>query len=228
MYTMLIPIALGSSQTGLTLKARLYAAGVAVGAEITTGFTEEGMGNYSWLNTAFPDGFRGTVRYYVGTLPDGLKAISGINPEGGENSDIKSSQISATVLAGIGSGRITVNNPIAANNVLTLVQGDSYFAADGRALDFSSTSWPVLTDAEIVFTANTEGDSIEVEGSVITPTGATKTIRVELDDADTEALTVGNSIYKYDVQATLANGHIITLVRGEMTVLAQQTTPVAP
>jgi hypothetical protein len=127
------------------------------------------------------------------------------------------------IFARVASANINVINPIAANKVITIIQGDSYYAEDNRSLDFSSASWPDLTDASIKFTANAAGNSLEVAGSVITPTG-NRVVRVELTSVQTGALVTGNSAYKYDVQATLANGHIATLVRGEMTVLAQHST----
>ncbi len=81
-YTLSFALSLGSSQTGLTLKAQLVdTAGSAAGSEVTTGFVEFGAGNYGWTYADFTDGFRGFVEFYTGTLPAGLKTVAGVNPE---------------------------------------------------------------------------------------------------------------------------------------------------
>ena len=87
-YTLSFSLALGSSQTGLTLKAQLVdTAGADVGSEITTGFVEAGAGNYLFTSSAIPAGHRGGVKFYTGTLPTGLKAFAAINPEETEAAD---------------------------------------------------------------------------------------------------------------------------------------------
>jgi hypothetical protein len=71
-------INLYASQTGLTLKARLYSGGVQVGADITTGFTEsEPAGAYEFETNAIPDNFNGMIRYY--DQDDNLVASEGFN-----------------------------------------------------------------------------------------------------------------------------------------------------
>lgn len=88
-YTLDISLALGSSQTGLTLSAQLVdTAGVNVGAAVTTGFVEVGAGNYLWHYTAFPDGHRGGVAF---SAAETLKAFVAINPQEAENTDVKTS-----------------------------------------------------------------------------------------------------------------------------------------
>ena len=52
-------------------------------------------------------------------------------------------------------------------------------------------------------------------GSVVTPTGAGKQVRVQPTAADTRAIGVGT--YDFDVQATLSSGRIVTLLRGAWT-----------
>lgn len=99
-YTLDIPIALGSSQTGLTLEAQLVnTSGADVGSAVTTGFTEIGLGNYLWHYASFPDGHRGGVKFRLsggGTL----KAFTAINPEEAENTDAKTSTRLAPTTAG--------------------------------------------------------------------------------------------------------------------------------
>lgn len=112
-YTLDIPIVLGSSQTGLTLKAQLVdSSGVNVGSEVTTGFTEIGGGAYLWHYTAFPDAHRGGVKFYTGTLPSGFKAFAAINPEEGENTDVKTSSRLAAAAIILHSGALQAGSPV--------------------------------------------------------------------------------------------------------------------
>ena len=52
-------------------------------------------------------------------------------------------------------------------------------------------------------------------GSVVTPTGAGKQVRVQPTAADTRAIGVGT--YDFDVQATLSSGRVVTLLTGYWT-----------
>lgn len=64
-------LALGTSQTGLTLKAALVGTDGVIDTtkrDITAGFTESGSGNYQWVYASFADGFRGSVVFYTGSL----------------------------------------------------------------------------------------------------------------------------------------------------------------
>lgn len=84
-YTLDFAIVLPSSQTGLTLEAQLVdTSGVNVGAAITTGFTEIGVGNYLWDGaSAIPDNHRGGVKFQL-LSAGALKAFAPINPEEAE------------------------------------------------------------------------------------------------------------------------------------------------
>jgi hypothetical protein len=77
-YTLTIPLALGSSQTGLTLRAKLWPAGGSLGGAVTTGFREMGGGAYDWTGT-IPNGFQGSVLFYDNGTGD-FKASTSINP----------------------------------------------------------------------------------------------------------------------------------------------------
>lgn len=79
-YTLTIGIAAGSSQVGVPLRAVLNdSADNPYGSPITTGFHEEGEGNYHWTHD-FDDAFRGIVRFENDDT-DELIAIYPINPE---------------------------------------------------------------------------------------------------------------------------------------------------
>lgn len=106
-YTYNATLMLGSSQTGLSLKAALIDAAGTIHAtlrDITAGFYEVGGGMYSWVTASMPDGYRGTVVFYVGSLGPGAtdfnsvtkKAATPVSPQEVENTDIKTSAISVT------------------------------------------------------------------------------------------------------------------------------------
>jgi hypothetical protein len=122
---------------------------------------------------------------------------------------------------------VTITAPVyASGRRIRIVRGDDYLATDGRALDFSSADWPDLTSATINFTAKRGSNVLTKAGTVVTATG-TKVVRIELEHTDTEDLkiTEDNNPYIYDIEATLSNDSIVTLVdSGKMTVVADQTT----
>lgn len=94
-YTLAFTLNLGGSQTGLALKARVFdTAGVQVGGDITTGFTEVGSGVYRWLGP-IPTGHRGWVQFL--TTGGVFKAEVPINPE---ETDPLQSAVPGTYLSG--------------------------------------------------------------------------------------------------------------------------------
>jgi hypothetical protein len=125
----------------------------------------------------------------------------------------------------VAGGVVSVVGPVPLGGNITIVRGDEYNNADGRALEWSTvaaTDWPDLTGATIVLTArNSSGGTLTKAGSVVTPGGVNKKVRVELVAADTSGLTLGLNEYSFDIQATLSpSGRKVTLVRGFITVLA--------
>lgn len=217
MYTQDVAIILGASQTGLTLKAILVdSTGVAVGSEITTGFTEIGGGNYLAHLTAIPDGHRGGVKFYTGTLPTGLKAFAAINPEDAENLDAKVSSISGGGSDSLQrTDAIRVSDQLGESDDIYLTKGDSYSTDNGRALEFLDVKslWPDLDAGSVKFYA--QGSAIDA--TVVTATGNNKEVKVELASTDTDALSVGKSRYSVrhildgtpDEVETLAHGRLI-------------------
>lgn len=84
-YTQAISISLGASKTGLTLNGQLIdSAGASVGAAITTGFTEQGSGNYL-LSASIPDDHRGALYVYDSANSSVILAQCAINPEDAQN-----------------------------------------------------------------------------------------------------------------------------------------------
>ena len=117
---------------------------------------------------------------------------------------------------------VTMTVPVSSSGaILTLTRGDDYSATDARSLDWTGTGWPVLTTAAILFTMRhktTGAVGLSVAGSVVVGGSGSQTVRAELTAAQTGVLSVGDGVYHYDVQATLASGRIVTLVRGLVTV----------
>ena len=121
-------------------------------------------------------------------------------------------------LGRIGSGQITTTSIVAQSGNVTTVAGDDYNATDGRAIDWTdaNASWPDLTGASILVTVKSGSTTLMAKaGSVVTPTGAGKQVRVQPTAADTRAIGVGT--YDFDVQATLSSGRVVTLLTGKWT-----------
>ncbi len=225
-YTLDISLALGTSQTGLTLSAQLVdTAGANVGSAVTTGFTEIGLGNYLWHYTQWPDGHRGGVKF--STTGGTLKAFVAINPEEAENLQGSLTAARAAKLDLIGSGMATVTQPVLDGGDIRTIRGDSYSTQESRALDWATTAagvWPTLTGATINFTGRSLADVsvLTRTGTIITATGANKKVRITLASSHTSALAVGP--YKFDIQATItASTRKVTLVRGRWDLLEDMT-----
>lgn len=79
-YELSVNLVLGAENAGLTLSAqRIDTAGANVGAAVTTGFVDLTGGDYLWTDAAFPDGFRGAVKFSV-SGGDYMASVA-INPE---------------------------------------------------------------------------------------------------------------------------------------------------
>jgi hypothetical protein len=130
-------------------------------------------------------------------------------------SDHTTSGTTGAALNRIGSGQITTTSVVAQSGNVTTIAGDDYSNTDSRAIDWTdaSVSWPDLTGASILVTVKSGTTTLMSKaGSVVTPTGSSKKVRVQPTAADTRAIPVGT--HDFDVQATLSNGHIVTLLRG--------------
>lgn len=111
----------------------------------------------------------------------------------------------------LGSGQIVTTSIVAQSGAVTTVQGDDYEADDGRAIDWTDSSniWPTLTSA----TVSVVIDSVDTfAGSVVTATGDSKKVRLELTDTESALIDEGSHVYQ--VIATLTSGRIVTLVEG--------------
>lgn len=113
-------------------------------------------------------------------------------------------------------GAVTIVSPVAADGTsITVIRGDDYLNADNRALTFSGDSWPTLTGGAVALIVDVSGTPTSYTGTI---TGA-QSCYVELTDTQTTALNPKKT-YDYDLQATLSNGSVVTLVQGLLLVVA--------
>lgn len=132
-------------------------------------------------------------------------------------------------LGRIGTATVTATQPVSGDGqVLLLVRGDDYVEADGRALEFSSASWPNLTgvtsvtltvrskSTDTVLFTKTDKVASRVVGA------GTQTVVFEPAAADTAALVPPGLSAKFDVEAVLSTRKI-TLASGSVNVTEDQT-----
>lgn len=115
----------------------------------------------------------------------------------------------------ISGSSITVTSPIVEGADITIVRGDDYANADGRAL-FATTTFsnaPSLTGGSVTLKVQTGATTTFSKAGVVTGAAA---CYVELTDAETAALTGKRS---YDLEATLSNGDVVTIAQGKLEVL---------
>jgi hypothetical protein len=222
-----INIALGSSKSGLTLKAQLVnASGANVGGEVTGGFSDIGQGNYLWHYAAYPDDFTGGVKF-INDADEALMAFVGLNASdfgaGGSGDDPLESLVPGSYAAGtagaalgrIGVGVISVTSALAPGGDLFLYQGDTYSLENGRALEFidEDATWPDLTGGEAKFYLQ----DLVINAEVTTPTKIT----VELTATQTASLSAIKK--QYAVKVIFAGvdpdpDEVITLTEGRAIV----------
>jgi hypothetical protein len=92
---------------------------------------------------------------------------------------------------------------------ITLYKGDDYYDVDGRALSFDFTSGPSLAGATVKF--KVPGAATEVTGTV-----SGTNVKFDIPKATTGAWSITR--YAYEVEATLSNTHVVTLITGVLTV----------
>lgn len=115
---------------------------------------------------------------------------------------------------------VVLQAPVLASGDVEVLRGDDYLNADGRALLWSSDDWTPLdlsTAQSVTFRANTRYSGT-VFSKTLTVVSDTQ-IRLELETAETAAFAIGTNAYRFDISAVLFNDSIVTLARGQMTVL---------
>lgn len=208
-------IVLDRTQTSETLRAQLVNSdGTNNGSLVTTGFANLSNGEYSWVGT-IPDSFKGWAQF--SSVANGYQTSCPINGELPLIADIDSK------VQSIGSATVTVVNPVATDQTITIVRGDDYSSGLGNRPSWSSSTWPNLTGATVKWACRSRysGElALSDIACVISNAGqASQTVTLPLARAQTSMLALGTRQYEYDIEATTTAGDKITLVRGEMTVL---------
>ncbi len=135
---------------------------------------------------------------------------------GGGTVDIAA--LAAAIVAAL-SGSLTVTTPVSVDGTsIELVQGDDYFAADGRALEWTRSDWPDLTGATITLNVQTASGIVTIAGTApVVGAGVEQTVRAEMTAAETASLDIGFN--DFDVKAVLASTHVVRLALGKCHVL---------
>jgi hypothetical protein len=112
-------------------------------------------------------------------------------------------------LGHIGSGQIITESHVAQSGDVRTTQGDDYSVASGRAIEWTDASagWPDLTDATVQVVI---GGVMGLAGSVVTPSGSGKKLRLALTHQQTTEIRVG--AHPFQVIVKLNNDDEITLV----------------
>lgn len=124
-------------------------------------------------------------------------------------------------VSALGASVVTVTSPVSVDaQTVTLVCGDDYYNADGRALTFTDSggTYPAFTAGSCKFTVRdlAKGTDTETAGTIVDA----NTVRFELTKTATGAWTAGGK-YRFDVEVTLASGHEVTVATGVVTMLAK-------
>ena len=155
-----------------------------------------------------------------------FNASNAVSAYGEFTAEVDEDAIAAAVVARLGTGRVEVVSPVDPDSLaLSLVRGDDYTAALGRALSWTSDAWPDLAGATIRFSLQRIGASeadLTVAGSVVQAGTGEQTVQVELTHDDTASLQPGVNAYLYDVEARISEA-VVTLARGYGSVLADVT-----
>lgn len=121
----------------------------------------------------------------------------------------------AAKLDTIGGANVIVTAPVATSGNITIVRGDDYMAADGRALAWtdSAGSWPNLTGATIKLSISAYGGVVDITATCLNPGTAHQQVTADMTAAQSRRLS--GSPLRFDVQATLqTSSRVITLVQG--------------
>lgn len=118
------------------------------------------------------------------------------------------------ILGSINPAQVTIVSPVSSDGMaITVLRGDDYLLTDNRALTFTGSTWPSITGASIALKVNFAGTILSYTGTVT----AADSCYVELTDTQTAAMATGT--FDYDLEATLSNGSIVTLVQGQALIL---------
>lgn len=111
------------------------------------------------------------------------------------------------ILNSISTEDVTFTSPVLTSDTASIERGDGYYTADSRSLSWTLSGHPSLSGATVVFIGLGLTKAVSVSGSTVT---------LELTEAQTAAMPPG--VHPFEIQATLSNSHVVTLLRGRMTV----------
>lgn len=191
--------ATGTGKTGLTVAAAARLSGSTTTVSGTV--TERTGGDYDAAITLTSVG---TWLFKGSTMIDGDAALWTETVE-----VVTAAQ--ADPAASITASGTTVVNAVATSGRITLVRGDDYLNADGRALSWTVSS-PNLTGASATLTIRTYAGAT-VLAKAMTVVGAT-TVRADLTHTETAAMALGTPAYTYEIVATLSGGGTATIASG--------------
>jgi len=110
---------------------------------------------------------------------------------------------------------ITITSPNSAvSSIIEVVYGDDYYNADTRAITFDLTGFPTMVGATVVLRV----DIITEVLSFACTVADLDTIRLEFTSA--QLATIGVGYWRYDLQATLANTHVVTIIKDGVLLVA--------
>ena len=118
----------------------------------------------------------------------------------------------------LASQNLTIATPSPDSGSFTLYQGDDYQAAESRQLIWNLTGAPDLTGATVTLTIVSSAGSLTKTATLSDEGESTQVVTVTLTVTQTASLRSG--VLAYDLSATLANGNVVTLARGKVTVKA--------
>ena len=117
-----------------------------------------------------------------------------------------------------GAADVTVTSPVAASGTITVYAGDDYASADARAITVT------VPDAGHVLGLDDVGAVVKLKATQATWTAPSVasttdgyTVTFEVTAAQTAAIT---RTQHYELEATLANGHVVTLAGGSLVARA--------
>ena len=228
----------GAVGTGLTITCTVYKGSDGSALVSAQAATEIGGGlyKYTYATPATEDDYLAVFNEDAATADQtDVPAMWTVGKAGVENLDASVGDVEAKIDL-LGSATVITTGPVVtAADTLELVREDDYKAGDGRAVSFSSDSWPDLTGATVTMTirrrreafANRGSDSIlaskdDSSGLRVVGSG-TQTIYFDLTTTETTPLLPGTATGNYDVEATLSNSNIVTLITGLVSVTEDQT-----
>jgi hypothetical protein len=125
----------------------------------------------------------------------------------------------------LGAADITVTSPVAESGTITLYAGDDYATDESRQITVT------VADATHALVLDTGVVTLKCTQATFTATSVVSTtpgytVTFELTHAETAALTFKRQ--KYEIEATLADSHIVTLAAGQLVVVADIPATPAP